>query len=46
MEQSLRLVSPPGDSNAAGLMAGVWEPQFSATGLAGAERWRFAGENM
>lgn len=42
---SVLLISPPGDSNAAGLMAGVWEPQISITGLTEAERMdRFAGE--
>lgn len=35
---SVRLERPPGDSNAAGLMAGVWEPQMFTTGLAEAER--------
>lgn len=32
------LERPPGDSNAAGLTAGVWEPQMFTTGLAEAER--------
>lgn len=38
------LICPPGDSNEASLMAGVWEPQIFITGLAEAERIdRFAG---
>lgn len=41
------LISPPGDSNAVNLMAAVWEPQISITGLAETERMDiFAGESI
>lgn len=46
-EDSVLLISPPGDSNAANLMAGVWEPQISISGLVETERMDiFAGENI
>lgn len=46
-EDSVLLISPPGDSNAANLIAGVWEPQISITGLAETERMDiFAGESI
>lgn len=45
--ESLCLMPPLGDSNAASLMAGVWEPQTSVTGLTEAERMdTFAGESI
>lgn len=45
--ESVHLICPPCDSNAAGVMAGVWEPQISITVLAEAERTdMFAEESI